>query len=122
MAAPRRLGRPAAAGARQRQHDTSRGAAMVTPLDEAPPRHDNAAERQVLGAILATPAALDDVRRALGPDDFWRPAHSVIYLAALGLADRGIAPEPVAVYGALRNSDELERVGGAPYLHGLLAG
>lgn len=94
----------------------------MTPLEDAPPRHDADAERQVLGAILATPDALEDVRRALGPDDFYRPAHAVIYLAALSLADRGIAPEPVAVFDALRNSDELGKAGGAGYLHGLLAG
>lgn len=94
---------------------------MVTPLTEAPPRVELDSERQVLGAILASPTALEEVRPSLTSDDFWRSAHSSIYAACLAVADAGHAPEPVIVFERLRSDGDLERAGGALYLHGLMA-
>lgn len=97
-----------------------------TPLvDEATsvrlPRHDLSAEQAVLGAIMMSPRALDDVTGQLRAADFYRPAHRVIYETILRLSRQGEPYDVVAVASALMNTGDLSRVGGAPYLHTLVA-
>jgi len=87
-----------------------------------PPQNDEA-EVAVLGTILLTEQALDQifVDLKLGPDDFYRPRHQLIFRAMLRLKEKA---EPEAV-DALTVSDdlgrhgELEEAGGAAYIHAL---
>lgn len=79
------------------------------------------AEQSVLGAIMLNRAALDEVRDILEPGDFYRPAHSTLYETALDLAGRGEPVDATTMLGALQTAGDLTRVGGAPYLHDLLA-
>lgn len=84
------------------------------------PRHDLAAERAVLGAILVDPRALDDVALLLRPSDFYRPAHQLIYEAILGLSRRGAPCDLVAVSSELLDRGLLEQAGGGVYLADLV--
>lgn len=91
--------------------------------DRTPP-HDITAEQKVLGAIMTATTAADqnlrlaDVQNALaGGEDFYRPAHQIVYEALVRLAGRNEPMDPVAVAAELSKNGDLARVGGAPYLH-----
>ncbi|WP_370945785.1 replicative DNA helicase [Amycolatopsis sp. cg5] len=89
-------------------------------FDRQPPQ-DLAAEQSVLGGMLLSKDAVADVIEALGPDDFYRPAHQAIYDCILDLYARGEPADPITVSAELERRGELGRVGGAPYLHTLIA-
>lgn len=85
------------------------------------PPHDNEAEQGVLGAMLLSPNTITDIIEELVPDDFYRPAHQLIYRAILDLFSDNKDVDPVIVAGRLDRNHDLERVGGAPYLHTLIS-
>lgn len=85
------------------------------------PPHDNEAEQGVLGAMLLSPNTITDIIEELIPDDFYRPAHQLIYGAILDLFSDNKDVDPVIVAGRLDRNHDLERVGGAPYLHTLIS-
>jgi replicative DNA helicase len=89
-------------------------------FDRQPPQ-DLAAEQSVLGGMLLSKDAIADVIEALGPDDFYRPAHQAVYDCILDLYGRGEPADPITVSAELERRGELGRVGGAPYLHTLIA-
>ena len=100
----------------------------VTPLSTAPPEfdrtppHDIAAEQSVLGAMLLSKDAIADVVELLRGADFYRPAHETIYQTVLELYGRGEPADAVTLSAELHKRGELTRVGGAPYVHTLVAG
>jgi replicative DNA helicase len=79
------------------------------------------AEQSVLGAMMLSKDAIADVVEVLHRDDFYRPAHTVIYDAVLDLYSRGEPADAVTVSAELINQGQLARVGGAPYLHTLIS-
>jgi len=95
--------------------ESSRG-----PNDRTPPQ-DNAAEQSVLGAMLLSKDAIADVSESVRGVDFYRPAHEVIFDAIIDLFGRGEPADPVTVSAELQRRGELQRIGGAPYLHTLSA-
>ncbi len=90
------------------------------PGDRTPPQ-DNAAEQSVLGSMLLSKDAIADVTEAVRGVDFYRPAHELIHDAIIDLYGRGEPADPVTVTAELQRRGELQRVGGAPYLHTLSA-
>jgi replicative DNA helicase len=88
--------------------------------DRTPPQ-DIAAEQSVLGAMLLSKDAIADVVEVLRSEDFYRPAHQLVYDVALDLYGRGEPADAVTVSAELTRIGELGRVGGAPYLHTLVA-
>ncbi|CAB4851690.1 unannotated protein [freshwater metagenome] len=88
--------------------------------DRTPPQ-DIAAEQSVIGAMLLSKDAIADVVESLREGDFYRPAHQLIYAAILDLYGRGEPADAVTVSAELSRIGELGRVGGAPYLHTLVA-
>lgn len=89
-------------------------------LDRQPPQ-DLAAEQSVLGGMLLSKDAIADVVEVLRSGDFYRPAHQLIYDCVLDLYGRGEPADPVMVAAELERRGEIRRVGGAPYLHTLIA-
>ncbi|WP_342318646.1 replicative DNA helicase [Corynebacterium mayonis] len=85
------------------------------------PPHDERAERGVLGAMLLSPDTVVDVVENLQPDDFYYPSHQTIYRAILDLFAQGSDIDVLIVAGRLDRLNELERAGGAPYLHTLIS-
>jgi DnaB helicase-like protein/AAA domain-containing protein len=83
--------------------------------------HDLDAEQAVLGAMLMSGQAIDDVAEVCADIDFYRPAHQVIARTLVTLRGRGAATDPVAVADQLRRDGDLKRCGGAPHLHTLFA-
>lgn len=88
--------------------------------DTTPEPHDLDAERSTLGAILIDPTAFHDVQAVLEPDDFYQPAHELIYDAAATLYAAGAPVDAVTVCDELTKRGDLRRTGGAPYLHQLI--
>jgi replicative DNA helicase len=85
------------------------------------PPQDPDAEQSVLGAMLISKDAIADVNEQVRGQDFYRPAHEAIYEAIIDLYGRGEPADPVTVAAELQRRGELQRVGGAPYLHTLSA-
>ena len=107
------------------------GTTSTRPAGDRTPPHDVLAEQSVLGAMLITTQAIDDVEPELDPADFYRPAHEDIYDSILALHSTGAPVDMVTVAGHLatrpapgktsRTRNLLEHVGGPTYLHTLAA-
>ena len=85
------------------------------------PPADREAEQGVLGAMLISPNTVVEVIEELDADDFYYPAHALIFQAMLDLYSAGKEIDPVIVSGRLDRYNQLERAGGGPYLHTLYA-
>ena len=88
---------------------------------ERTPPHDLAAEQCVLGGMLMSKDAISDVLEVIRPSDHYRPAHQLVHEVILDLYSRGEPADPVTVANELTKRGEIARVGGAPYLHTLMA-
>ena len=91
------------------------------PTEDRLPPQDIPAERSVLGAMLLSKDAIADVVEELRVEDFYRPDHQTIFGTILDLFTKGQPADMVTVADALTRSGDLNRVGGAPYLHTLSA-
>ncbi len=85
------------------------------------PPHDIAAEQCVLGGMLLSKDAISDVLDIIKGPDFYRPAHQIVYEAVLDLYGRGEPADAVTIAAELTRRGDISRVGGAPYLHTLIA-
>ncbi|MER7165631.1 replicative DNA helicase [Micromonospora sp. NPDC000207] len=88
---------------------------------EKTPPQDIAAEQCVLGGMLLSKDAIADVVEILKSNDFYRPVHATVYDAILEIYGRGEPADAITVAAALADSGDLGRIGGAPYLHTLIA-
>ena len=88
-------------------------------MDRLPPQNIEA-EQSVLGSLLIDPDAIIKVGAFLRVDDFYRESHQAIYRAILGLHERRQPADFVTVVDELNRREELEIVGGAPYLTSLI--
>jgi replicative DNA helicase len=80
------------------------------------PPWDEQAEKSVLGAMLLTAQAVADASELLTAEDFYRPAHQAIYLAAVNVQQAGEPVDAVTLSDELGKRGLLGKVGGAPYL------
>jgi hypothetical protein len=93
--------------------------AVVPDPDEPEVPCDIAAEQSTLGGMLLSAQAATQVAGIVQADDFYRPAHQILYTTITTLREAGAPADPVAVANALKRQGDLARVGGAPYLHTL---
>ena len=103
--------------------ELERGLTLSRPeqgFDRTPPQ-DIVAEQSVLGGMLLSKDAIADVVEHLKGADFYRPAHELVYEAILDLYGRGEPADAVTVSAELTKRGEIGRIGGAPYLHTLIA-
>ena len=75
-----------------------------------------AAERAVVGAILAEEGVLQRIIPILLPADFIDPRHRLLYTASLDLWDRGETIDPVTAAAELARKGWIDEVGGQPYI------
>lgn len=90
------------------------------PRPNGAPPHSLEAEKSVLGAILRSAGAADHVIASLSPEDFYAPAHQIVFRAVAELYESRLPIDPVTVSDVLQRSGEGERVGGALFLSDLL--
>ncbi len=91
-----------------------------SPGDRTPPQ-DMAAEQSVLGSMLLSKDAIADVSEVLRGTDFYRPSHETIYDVVIDLYGRGEPVDMITTAAELQRRGELQRIGGAPYLHTISA-
>ncbi|MBA3309495.1 MAG: intein-containing replicative DNA helicase, partial [Nocardioidaceae bacterium] len=103
----------------QAVHDDDYG--RSAPAARTPPQ-DEHAEQSVLGSMLLSKDAIADVVEVLRGGDFYRPAHELIFDTVLDLYGRGEPADAITASAELTRAGDLARVGGAPYLHTLVAG
>jgi replicative DNA helicase len=88
---------------------------------ERTPPHDIPAEQCVLGGMLLSKDAISDVLDVIRGADYYRPAHQLVHETILDLYGRGEPADAVTVAAELTRRGDISRVGGAPYLHTLIA-
>jgi len=86
---------------------------------EVPPQNIEA-EESLLSRILLESTTLLEVVEILAPADFYRTAHQKIFAAMTDLFNRNEPIDTVTVANHLKESGQLEQVGGAAYLARLL--
>jgi replicative DNA helicase len=87
----------------------------LVPFDKIPPQ-DLSMEQAVLGAMLIERAAIEKAAQILRPEDFYRDAHRVVFEAILTLVERDEPVDLLTVQAQLREQNQLDNVGGGPYL------
>jgi replicative DNA helicase len=78
------------------------------------------AEQSILGGLLLEASAFDQVGDMLMEEDFYRPAHQIIYKAIKELHGKSERPDLLTLSNLLESKRELDAVGGATYLASLL--
>ncbi len=96
---------------------------MKTPLETATteltrrvPPHSVEAERAVLAGTILRSSVMGQIAPLLRPEDFYLPAHRLLYAGALELHAANSPVELVTLAQRLRDRGELESAGGAAYL------
>jgi replicative DNA helicase len=97
------------------------GAGRQAPEFERTPPQDVGAEQSVLGGMLLSKDAIADVVEVVRGNDFYKPAHQTVFDVVVDLYGRGEPADAVTVSAELTRRGEIGRIGGAPYLHTLLA-
>ncbi|MFD5536812.1 replicative DNA helicase [Streptomyces sp. NPDC127079] len=90
------------------------------PAFERVPPQDLDAEQSVLGGMLLSKDAIADVVEILKGHDFYKPAHETIYQAILDVYAKGEPADPITIAAELTKRGEINKVGGASYLHTLV--
>ncbi len=85
------------------------------------PPHSLEAEQSVIGGLLLSEKAWDDVAGAIYEGDFYREDHRLLYRGLADLADRNQPRDLVTLTEWLRTNDLLEKAGGATYIGQLAA-
>lgn len=93
---------------------------MSLGVNRLPPQSPDA-EVSVIGAILIEPEAVAKALEVLLSEDFYQEAHRLIFEAAVSLFNRAQPIDVVMVGEELRQRNQLEVVGGLPYLMELAA-
>ncbi len=98
---------------------TERDAAPTVPLRHRAPPHSAEAEESVIGALLRSRSAADEVFDRLGNNDFYLPTHRTIVGAMHRLYDENQPIDTITVVDRLHRSGDLEAAGGASSVIGL---
>ncbi len=74
------------------------------------------AEKSVLAACLLNQEAVEEVATKLTPENFFRPAHKIIFESVLDLYVRHIPVDHISLAENLRAAGQLDAIGGKTYL------
>ena len=84
-------------------------------LERQPP-HDFDAEIGVLGSIMLKPDVCDDIASLLRMEDFYDPAHSVLYAHMQEMHSAGKRIDVTLLVNELKKAGDYEKIGGAAFL------
>lgn len=90
-------------------------AGSANPLERQLPQSLEA-EKAVICSLLLLPETADEVALIVRPDDFLDDANRRIYGHLMAMHDDGVAIDPLLLIQRLRDTGELETVGGQAYL------
>lgn len=88
---------------------------MLNDLLRLPPQNVEA-EQSILGALLLDNDALDTAIMIIGPDDFYKEAHGVIYQTMLAMQKDRVAIDGLTIIDRLKSNKRLSQVGGHAYI------
>ena len=74
------------------------------------------AEQSVLAACLLNHEVTEEAVMRIKPENFFRPAHRIIFEAIQGLVNRRIPIDPISLADTLKAQGQLDAVGGRAYL------
>ncbi len=80
------------------------------------PPHSVEAEQSVLGGLLLENSAWDRIADVLMADDFYRQEHRFIFRAIASLIELSRPADVITVQEELQRREEIDEVGGLPYL------
>jgi len=83
------------------------------------PPHNLEAEQAVLGGVLLDNSIFHSIIEILKEDDFYYPAHRIIFRAFVELYSKNIPIDLITVTEHLEKKGELEEIGGAVYIASL---
>lgn len=84
------------------------------------PPHSSEAEKSVLGSILIDTDAMLQVANILSSDDFYDPAHAIVYAAMMDLYARNRPIDSVTVRDVIADQKKLDVIGGMPFIEDLM--
>lgn len=84
-------------------------------MERVPP-HNVEAEQAVLGGLMLSPDAWDEVADQIDSSDFYKPAHKKIFNTLKALSRKGQSTDLIVVSNQMKSTGELAAVGGIPYL------
>lgn len=90
-----------------------------SPTPTRVPPQNIEAEQSVLGSILLKDKAFGNVMELLQPDDFYSPAHRIIFDAMITLFEKNEPQDLITITNLLNDNNQLEEIGGATYLANL---
>lgn len=96
-------------------------AAYSPRTQERTPPQNVEAEQSVLGAMMLSKDAMADVIEVVRANDFYRPAHEMVFDTATKLYNSGDPVDALTVGSELQRAGNLARIGGAEYLHTLIS-
>ncbi|API90224.1 replicative DNA helicase [Marinilactibacillus sp. 15R] len=88
----------------------------MEPLGDRLPPQNIEAEQSVLGSILLNPEALISAMEYIESEDFYRRAHQLIFQTMVDLSERNEAIDVITIADRLESKNQLEDIGGTPYL------
>ncbi len=88
-------------------------------LDRQPPC-DVAAEQAVLGSIMLLPETCDEVAFILRADDYYDDANAKLYTNMMAMHDEGRKIDLTLLVDQLKQSGDLETIGGTAYLASIM--
>ncbi|HKJ63915.1 MAG TPA: replicative DNA helicase, partial [Desulfopila sp.] len=88
------------------------------PASRVPPQNLEA-EQSVLGSILLKANVFGNVLEILQPEDFYSPAHRIIYDGMISLFEKNDPHDIITLTNHLKDHNRLDEVGGAAYLASL---
>lgn len=89
-------------------------------MAEKVPPHNLEAEQSVLGALMLDAESFDLVQEIIRAEDFYKSSHKKIFEVIEELHRKGEEVDLLTVSHRLKSKQELEIVGGAPYLAQIL--
>lgn len=92
---------------------------LSTTLNSKVPPQNVEAEQSVLGSILLKAKSFHDVMEIIKPDDFYKDGHRIIYEAMICLFEKNEPVDILTVTNYLKDNNQLDDVGSAPYLASL---
>ncbi|MEU3433073.1 replicative DNA helicase [Streptomyces sp. NPDC006863] len=92
----------------------------TVPFERVPPNSIEG-EQCILGCMQLSKDAIGDVNETgVTNEAYYRPAHGTIHDAIMDMYGKGQPVDPVTLGAYLAKSGDLERIGGASYLHTLV--
>jgi len=94
-------------------------AIQLSPTERVPPQNIDA-EQSTLGSMMLERSALEKGMEILQTEDFYRPAHQLVFDALMSLAERDEPADLITLQEELRRRGKLEECGGVEYLMSLV--